>query len=261
MSSFKAIYKKQLKDTLRNPTVLIQFMIFPLLAFIITIFMDMENMADEMMGMIPYAALAYIDVDAIVAGMNANMPNLVTMQATIFAGMGLIPVVSGIIAEDVERKSLRFLKMAGLKPAAYLLGIGGVIFFISIFSSVAFTLIAGFGGTDFLFFTGAMLAGVSASIVLGATFGIMSANQQAASGLAMPVAMVLGFGPVISQFNSTVADVLHFTFTQQLNVIANYLDTGIGDTPLWESFAIIGANIAVLAIIFAVVYKRKGLAV
>jgi ABC-2 type transport system permease protein len=261
MKSFKAIFKKQLKDTVKNPAVLVQFIIFPLIAFIMNIFMDMESMADDMMGFVPEYALAYIDFDVIAAGMTANMPNLVTMQATIFAGMGLITVVSGIIAEDVEKKSLRFLKMAGLKPSAYLFGIGGVVFFISVFSSVAFTLIAGFGGADFAIFLGSMLSCVMASIMLGAIFGIMTANQQAASGLAMPAAMILGFGPMIAQFNDTIANGLHFTFTQQLNVVADYLNSGISDTPLWQSFAIIWANVAVLAVIFALVYRKKGLQV
>ncbi|MCL1843968.1 MAG: ABC transporter permease [Defluviitaleaceae bacterium] len=255
LSGFKAIFKKQIKDTLRNPASLMQFIIFPLIAFVITLLMDFEAQAESMAALIPYD----VDIYAIAADMVANMPNLTTMQATIFAGMGLIPVVSGIIVEDVERKSLRFLKMAGLKPSSYLLGIGGVILFYSFFSSVAFSLIGEFRGLDFWVFLASMMSGVAASIVLGATFGVMSTNAQASAGVAMPVAMILGFGPLVAQFNDSVARGLHFTFTQQLNVVADYLNTGISDTSLWESFAIIWANVAVLSVLFAIVYTKKGL--
>lgn len=244
MKNVKAIFKKQLKDTLKNPAQLIQFIIFPLIAFAMStlMVMDIEGIPEEI-------------ADAI----TANMPNMVTMQATIFAGMGLITVISGIISEDMDKKSLRFLMMAGVKPTSYLLGVSGVIFFVSFLTSVAFSLIGEFSGAEFWLFTAALMSGVAGSTVLGATFGVLAGNQAAASGLVLPVAMILGFGPTIAQFNETVGRLLHVFYTQQLNVVANYLTGGAGDTPLWQSFAIMWANVAVLGIIFALVYKRKGL--
>ena len=244
MRTVKAIFKKQLKATVKNPEILIQFIIFPLLAFAINMMMDMdfEGVPED-----------------IAAMLMANMPNMVTMQATIFAGMGLITVMSGIIAEDMEKKSLRFLMMAGVKPGAYLLGISGVIFFVSFFTSVAFSFIGGFTGLDFLIFTAAMMSGVAGSIVLGATFGILAGNQQSASALVLPAAIILGFGPMMAQFNDTLARFLHVFYTQQLNVVANYLTTGGADTPLWQSFAIMWANAAVLGVLFMMAYKKKGL--
>jgi len=253
MKNINAIFYKQLKDTIKNPAALIQFIIFPLLAFVMDTFMNTERMAEEMIANLPYD----IDVSSIFEGMTANMPNMTTMQATIFAGMGLIPIVAGIIAEDIEKKSLRFLSMAGIKPAQYLAGVGGVIMFISLFSSMAFSLIAGFTGADFLIFTAAMMSGVAGSIVLGAAFGIMTKNQQASAGITMPVALILGFGPVMAQMNPRVARFLFITYTQQLNIIADYLTIGGVDTPLWQSFSIIWANIAVLTVLFVIVFKKK----
>jgi len=253
MRHINAIFYKQLKDTIKNPATLIQFIIFPLLAFALTFLMNTERMAQEMFEAMPYGA----DFDSILEGMMANMPNMTTMQATVFAGMGLIPIVAGIIAEDIEKKSLRFLSMAGIKPAAYLAGVGGVIMFVSLFTSVAFSLVAGFTGLDFLIFTAAMISGVAGSIVLGATFGIMTRNQQASAGITMPVALILGFGPIMAQMNPNIARYLHVLYTQQLNVIADYLTVGGVDTPLWQSFGIMWANVAVLALLFMFVFKKK----
>jgi len=238
MRSIKAIFKKQLKDTLKNPAVLIQFIIFPLIAFLMNMVMNIDGLPEEMV---------------------ANMPNMVTMQATIFAGMGLIPIVAGIIAEDIERKSLRFLMMAGVKPSAYLIGVSGVIFIVSFFTSVAFGFISEFNGQDFWVFVGAMMSGVAASIVLGATIGILTKNQQAATALSMPAAIIFGFGPMMAQFNETIARALHIVYTQQLNVVTGYLTIGGAETGLWQSFAIIWANVVVLAALFAIAYKKKGL--
>jgi len=243
MNNVKAIYKKQFKGSVKNPEILIQFMIYPVMAFV--------------MGFVTNFDIEGVPQD-ILDAMMANMPNLVTMMACMFAGMALIPVVAGIIAEDIERKSMRFLLMAGVKPMAYLIGVGSVIFLVSILASVAFSFIGGFGGLDFWIFTASMLTGVAASIVMGAIIGILTKNQQSATALSMPIALVLGFGPMMAQFNETAARVLHIFYTQQLNVIAGYLEFG-GDTPLWQSFAIMWANILVLGILFVVVYRKKGL--
>jgi len=254
MRNIRAVFYKQLMDTVKNPAVLMQFIMFPLIAFVLEILMDMERMASDMLGALPYGIT---DLDSILADMTSGMPNMTTMQATVFAGMGLIPVVAGIIAEDIEKKSLRFLNMAGVKPSAYLLGVGGVIMFISLFTSIAFSLIAGFRGLDFLIFLGAMMSGVAGSIVLGATFGIMTRNQQASAGITMPVALILGFGPIMAQMNPRIARFLHVFYTQQLNVIADNLTVGGIDTPLWQSFGIMWANIAVLGVLFVIVFRKK----
>ena len=95
----KAIFTKQAKDLLKNPMVLVMFIIFPAVAFIMTMLIDMEGF------------------------LNNNL--FVTMMAAIFAGMGLITASAEAIAEDTERKSLRFLVLAGVKPHQYLLGVGG----------------------------------------------------------------------------------------------------------------------------------------
>ena len=247
MKGVKAIFKKQLKDTLKNPAVLIQFIIYPLIAFAMDAIMatdfDLEGVPDDI-------------VEMILAGM-PNIPNMVTMQAAIFAGMGLMTAISGVISEDMERKSLRFLAMAGVKPMSYLIGVSGVMFLMSFLTSSAFGLIAGFRGLDFWIFTAAMMSAVAASTVLGAIFGILMGNQQAASALMLPIGLALGFGPMMAQFNENVARFLHITYTQQLNIVADYLTLGGTDTPLWRSFGIMWANVAVLGLLFVLVFKKK----
>jgi ABC-2 type transport system permease protein len=173
--------------------------------------------------------------------------------------MALLPVAAGFIAEDIERKSLRFLMMAGVKPAPYLLGVGGVLYLISLLTSVAFALVGSYGGLDFLIFVTAMMSGIAGSIVLGATIGILTKNQQAATALSMPAALIIGFGPLLAQFNEGIANALRFLYTQQLNVVADRLNGLAVNTPLWQSFVIMWGNVAVLGILFAIVYAKKGI--
>ena len=66
---------------------------------------------------------------------------------------------------------------------------------------------------------------------------------------------------MIAQVNGTAARIINPFYARQLNVIANYLTMGGGYTPLWQSFAIMWANVAVLGVLFAVIYGKKGLKV
>jgi ABC-2 type transport system permease protein len=184
------------------------------------------------------------------------------MLAGVFVGMALIPTVAGIAAEDRERKSLRFLVMAGVRPSAYLLGIGGVIFVVSLILSLAFTLMGRFSGQEFWLFMAVMMSGVVASTILGLAIGIHANNQQAATGLSVPVALVFGFAPMIAIFNEPMMRVTRFFYTQQIDIILNSFHSVSGypaTTNLWESFGIIGANTAVMVVLFAFVFAKKGL--
>ena len=229
MKSIKAIFTKQAKDMLKNPAVLIQFIIFPAVALTMTL---------------------------LVAHGNDDIPNnmFVQMMASIFAGMGLIMSVTAIIAEDIEVKSLRFLIIAGVKPHQYLIGVGGFILLAGSITSVFFALIGDFTGVEIIKFLAIMIPGVMASIVLGATIGMFSKNAQAASGLAMPFALIIGFVPMIANFNDTVYRFARFIYTQQINVIVNDLS---GD--LARPLTVIAINIAVLVVLFVIAYKKKGL--
>ena len=153
--------------------------------------------------------------------------------------------------------------MAGVKPSSYLLGVGGVIFLVSLLTSLAFAFIggfiplditAGFFESEFAAFMAVMMSGSIASIILGATIGIFSKNMQSATGLSMPFAMVLGFGPMLAQFNEHAESVMGYLYTQQINVLLNDFSHG-----LTRPLTIIWINIAVLAVVFIAAYGKKGL--
>jgi len=246
MNSTKAVFKKQLKDLRSNAEVLVQFIIFPVVAFAMT---QLIVRGDSEV------------VDLAAAGLNDNM--FITMMAAMFVGMALIPFVAGIVAEDREKKSLRFMVMAGVKPPAYLLGVGGVILFASLFPSLAFVIIGRFMGAEFWIFIALLMSGAVASTILGLTIGMLSKNQQAATGLAMPLALILGFGPMVAQFNEPIGRFLGFLYTQQLNVVMDSFYSVSGYQPearmLWGSFGVIWGNIAAMVVLFSIVFAKKGL--
>ena len=229
MRGTKAIFIKQTLDIFKNSMVMIQFVVFPIVAFVMT---ELVAKAD----------------DAIPDNM------FITVFAPIFAGMSLLITTASIIAEDRERKSLRFLVMAGVKPYEYMMGIGGVILTAGLLVSVVFGVMGGFEGIVFIKFICVMLLGSVASVLLGATIGIISKNQQAATALGMPVAMILGFNPMITMFNKNAEKIFSIFYTQQVNTLIN--DSSVN---LIKPVLIILANIAVLIVLFTLAYKKKGL--
>jgi len=229
MRAARTIFLKQAKDLRNNPIALLPFIIFPVVALVMTL---------------------------LVARSNNDIPQnlFVTMMSAIFAGFGLLQSATATIAEDIEKKSLRFLVMAGVKPHEYLLGIGGFLLVAGAIVSLAFALIAGLTGLDMVKFLTVMIASCAASIILGATLGMLSKNQQAAAALSVPIAAVLGFTPMIAAFNTTVEKVASVLYTQQLNVIANDLSANFG-----KAMLVILANIVVLTVLFVFAYRSKGL--
>lgn len=229
MRSVKAIFKKQALDMLKNPMVLVMFLIFPAVALVMT---------------------------QLIAKTNEDISNnmFVSMMSAIFAGMGLITSAAGCIAEDKERKSLRFLILAGVKPHQYLLGTGGFLLLAGTITSVLFALIGDFTATETIKFLVIMITGTAASIILGTAIGMLSKNQQAATALGMPIAMILGFTPMIATFDKTVEKIASILYTQQINVIVNDVSASLG-----KPLLVVGCNIAVFTILFILAYRKKGL--
>jgi ABC-2 type transport system permease protein len=98
------------------------------------------------------------------------------------------------------------------------------------------------------------MMGAAASIMLGAAIGMLSKNQQAATALSMPIAMILGFTPMIASFNKTVEKYASILYTQQLNVIVNDFSANFT-----KALLVIGANMIVLTVFFMIAYTKKGL--
>ena len=230
MKIIRAIFTKQAKDMFKNPAVLVMFVVFPAVALIMKMFV---NIPDN----------EYF---------SGNM--FVTMMASIFAGMGLVSSASAVVAEDISGKRLRFLLIAGVKPYQYLLGTGGFYLVAGAAASAVFNLIGGFWGMEAVKFLSVMITGLTASVILGMLLGILAGNGQAAAGLSMPVAVIVGFTPMIAGFNETVAKVAEILYTQQINVIVNDFSISLA-----KPLLVITANIAVFAVLFVFAYRKKGL--
>ena len=227
MQNSTIIIKKQLKDTLKNKTVLIQFILFPLMTLI------MENA---------------ITID--------GMPELffTKLFSVMYIGMAPLTSVASIISEEKEKNTLRVLTMANVKPGQYLLGIGFYVWSICMIG--AGIMATGLKKEDVPFYMLIMAAGFAISILVGACIGICSRNQMTATSIVMPVMMIFAFVPMLAMFNKNIEKVARFVYTEQLK---EFMDHMTFDGIKTESICILAVNIVLMVALFFVAFRKKGL--
>lgn len=226
MSNISAIFRKQLKDTLKNKTVLIQFVMFPVLTLIMNNAIKIE-------------------------GMPKNF--FVNLFAVMYIGMAPLTSMAAIIAEEKEMNTLRVLLMSNVKPQEYLLGIGSYVWYACMFGAIIICIAGGFNLRTGIVFMGIMAAGALVSLLAGAAIGIWSRTQMMATSISVPVMMVFSFMPMLSLFNSTIAKIAKFTFTEQLSRMLGQADSFQLDA---ENMGIIGGNALAAVVLFSAAYKK-----
>ncbi|MGN1165910.1 MAG: ABC transporter permease [Lachnospiraceae bacterium] len=227
MRNSMIIIKKQLKDTIKNKTILIQFILLPILTII------MENA---------------IHVE--------GMPELyfTKLFSVMYIGMAPLTAVTAIIAEEKEKNTLRVLLMANVKPWQYLFGVGVYVWFICMIGAGVMAI--GFRGQDRVVYMLIMGIGFVISIVAGACIGIFAENQMGSTSLVMPVMMILSFLPMLATFNSTIEKFAKIIFTEQLKVCLNEMPiTSLSR----ETYLVLLINAVILIVLFCVAFKKKGL--
>ena len=223
MHNILVVIKKQLRDTLKNKTILIQFILFPIMTII------MENL---------------VKID--------DMPEnfFAKMFAVMYIGMAPLTAAAAVISEEKEKNILRVLMMADMKPWQYLIGVGIHIWAICMIGAAVMS--ACIKPSDRLFFIAVMGMGFIISVAAGACIGIFSKNQMMATSLTLPCMMVLSFVPMLSMFNENIKKFSAVFYTQQLRTVFDKGFTGKGAV-------ILCANALICAIIFFVAYRKKGL--
>lgn len=229
MKNISAIFIKQLKDTIKNKTVLIQFLLFPLMTLILENTIKLENMP----------------------------PNFFAeLYAVMYVGMAPLTAVSAIISEEKEKNTLRVLLMADVKPYEYMLGAGSYVWLLCMVGAAVIGLCTDYTPSAFAGYMIVMAVGFIISILIGATVGLLSPSQMAATSVSIPLMTVFSFLPMIAMFNSTIEKVAKFCYTYQIKLFLSLPDS--------ESISVLG--ILVLACSFAAAltaffaaYKKNGL--
>lgn len=226
MRHMATIFKKQVKDTLRNKTVLIQFVMFPVMALIMTKSVQIEGMPPHF---------------------------FIMLFATMYVGMAPLTSVASIISEEKEKNTLRVLLMARVTPWQYLAGVGSYVFICCMLGAGVFCLLGNYTWRERGMFMLIMAVGILTSLLLGAAVGIGSSSQMAATSVTVPVMLLFSFLPMLSMFNDTLSKVAKYTYTEQIRLLLQSLEAG---KSAQVGLFIIAGNILLFGGAFAALYRN-----
>lgn len=229
MRNIKAVFLKQILDTLKNKTVFIQFLMFPAMAVIMENAIKIEDMPEHF---------------------------FTKLFSVMFIGMAPLTCMSAIISEEKEKNTLRALMMSGVRPWQYLISAGAYIFVMCMIGTAVFTVLGEFSGSGSVRFAAVMAAGILVSELIGAVIGIYSRNQMAATSITVPVMIIFSFLPMLSMFNESIKKFSKIIYSQQISDLINGI--GVSDTYA-GGLAVIAVNFVLAAVLFAAVYRKKGL--
>lgn len=222
-----AIFQKQLKDTVKNKAVLIQFIMFPIMTLIMNNAIQIDELPENF---------------------------FVLLFASMYIGMAPLTAISAIIAEEREQNTLRVLLMSNVKPAAYLIGVGSYVWLSCLLGSAVICFAGSYTAKERLFFLLIMSVGILASLLLGAAIGTFSKTQMMATSLMVPVMIFFSFLPMLSLFNDTIAKVAKYTYSEQIRLALS----DIGDPQLsGEKILILMINMLLFAGLFLAAYKKS----
>ena len=227
LSKVKAIFIKQLKDTIKNMQVLVLYIIYPLIGLIM-----MTTVAPAM-----------------------GKGNFLIK---IFASMHMVylPIVAtaSVVAEEKEKNTLKVLMLANVKPITYLLGVGSFIFLGTHIGTLCFAILGGWSGGAFVSFVLSMMLGSICSILIGFTVGLVARNQTGATGLAVPIGLIFSFLPMLASFNQGIEKIAKIAYSQQISYLLNE-PSFVGYT--LERISVVGANFIMVMFIFYITYKKQ----
>lgn len=226
MNNIAAIFKKQLKDTLRNKAVFIQFVMFPIMTLIMNNAVKMQEMPENF---------------------------FVNLFATMYIGMAPLVSIASIISEEKEKNTLRVLIMSNVKPYEYILGIGSYVWFACMLGGIVICTAGGYNLQTSIAFMGIMAIGIVTSLLIGAIIGIWSKTQMTATSIAVPVMMIFSFVPMLSLFNSTIEKIAKIIYSEQISRMLNQINNLQLNV---VNIGVIVMNIVIAAVIFIMIFKK-----
>ncbi len=221
-----AVLWKQLKDTLKNKTILIQFLMFPCMTVV------MENSVS-------------------IQGMPKHF--FANLFAIMYVGMAPLTAMSAIISEEKEKNTLRVLQMCSVNAFEYLLGNAIYIISVCMLGSFVIAFAGGYTGGELQAFLLIMFIGHMISMFAGAAIGVLSENQMTATSLTVPVMMVCSFLPMLSMFNDAIGKAAKYIYSEQLYLMMNQLGA-IEIKP--ETIIIMCANVIFILGCFVFAYRK-----
>lgn len=231
MRKVKTIFWKQLKDTIKNKVIFIQFILFPVMAVLMEHAIEIKDMPEHF---------------------------FVLLFSTMYVGMAPLTSIAAIISEEKETGTLGMLKMSNVRGWEYLTGIGIYVFALCMAGSLVLACAGAYRGWRMGAFLLSMGAGILISMLIGAVIGITSKNLMGGTALAVPVTMVFAFLPMFSMFNEKIREVAKYVYSYEIQDALGRIRSVEGMEELVKGGhpEIWAVNLLLAAVLFGFAYRR-----
>ncbi|WP_125154789.1 ABC transporter permease [Clostridium rectalis] len=237
MRRVNALLKKEIKDFIKNINVWVMCFL-PIMFSIINSKLLPSNSTNPLMN-------------------KANILILcVGMNIALISSM----VISMLIAEEKEKNTLRTLMLSSVSPWEFLAGKVLITFLVSEIVNIVIFL---FIGCDiqylgkYIFITTLVLFSM---IEIGSIIGILSPNQMTTGVFSIPVIMIFFVIPMFAGANKIMKIIADFLPNYNMNIMIVRIFKGesFGSESTYN-IAIILVWIIIAALVFGLVYKKRGL--
>ena len=223
-----AIFIKQLQDTIKNKAILVQFLMFPVMASILSL-----SVSDFGLGQFYF----------------------VNMFSAMYTTMAPIIVLSTVISEEKEQGSLKLLMMSNVKPIEYMLGISAFILTLCSIGVIFMGIVGGYTGMDLAYFILTNIMGILLSILVGSCVGLRAKNQSSATSLSVPIMLLFSFVPMLSMFNPNIASYGKILYSQQVSNMLTDIANGVFSLTI-DSGLIILANGIIFLTLYIISFRK-----
>lgn len=146
--------------------------------------------------------------------------------------------------------------MSNVRPHEYLLGIGGYVWLACMIGAFVICAAGGYTLWEKVTFMSIMAIGILVSLLAGAVIGVWSQTQMMATSVSIPVMMIFSFVPMLSLFNTTIAKIAKFIYTEQVGLMIGRVNNLQLEA---ENICIVIVNMLIAVILFIAAYKKCGL--
>lgn len=231
--NLKAVLYKQFADMSRNKMLIFMMLMYPILLFLFYILLKNNN----------NQVLDFI------------FPTFVTMHII----MSPIICFSSVISEEKEKGTLRLLLLSGVNAIEYFLGVFLCLLFFLLISTVPYYFLLNLEYKAGLQLFLISFIGVSCSSLLGSIIGVVAKSQIVVGTISSSVSMIIGLLPMMSNFSSELKKVSDYLYSQRIYDFIYSFRVNTVDITL-KDLTIFGCNFVAFALLFAIVYRKKGLA-
>lgn len=230
--NLKAVLYKQFSDMSRNKMLIFMMLMYPILLLIFYLVLKSNNKQ----------VLDFI------------FPTFVTMHII----MSPIICFSSVISEEKEKGTLRVLLLSGVNAIEYFLGVFLCLLFFLMVSTVPYYFLLNLALKEGLQLLLISFIGVSCSSMLGSIIGVVAKSQIVVGTISSPVSMIIGLLPMMSNFSSDLKKASDYLYSQRIyDFIYSFRVDTVNITS--KDFIIFGCNFVAFALLFMIVYRKKGL--